>query len=156
MAVNIEHASTDARPRWPAEPIDPTRVDVDYDVPADELTLFFGGRPVPSVCDPFEAPGFEDVAIMVGENEDDSSTREVVGIQVIPLLLGAVRDRPEWAALAWAVMAGDLGQETLRTELPGFIAEVAEAFERYWTPPPIEEQVVRLARADDGERTAGA
>ena len=67
---------------------------------------------------------------MLGLNNDESSTEEVVGIQVIPLLLGAVEDRPEWAALAWGVMAGDLGQETLRTELPDFIAEVRDAFEQ--------------------------
>ena len=75
------------------------------------------------------------------------SAGEVVGIHVIPLLMGAAQDRPAWSRIAWAVMAEELGRETLREELPGFIAEVAEAFERYWRPaPPIEEQFAALER----------
>ena len=45
----------------------------------------------------------------------------------------------------------------LRSAVAEFVSEVAELFERYWTPPPpIEEQLARLARADDGKGAAGA
>ena len=110
------------RPWWPADPFDAARVRVGYYPPADELTLFFGGKSVPAVCDPIDA--FDgDIAVMY-----DAGTGEIVGIQGIPFLLGAVRHRPAWAALAWGVLADRLGEETLRAALPGFIAEVAEAF----------------------------
>jgi hypothetical protein len=39
-------------------------------------------------------PGFEDVAIMIGLGADGKETGEIVGVQVIPMLLGAVRDQP--------------------------------------------------------------
>ncbi len=120
----------DPRPRWPTDPIDVTRVDLDYDAPADELTLFFAGRPLPSYCDPIDAPD-SDVAIMVGMNEDESSTGEIVGIQVIPLLVGAVHAHPGWATLAWGVMAGYDDDETLRAAIATFLADVADLYARY-------------------------
>lgn len=132
-------------PMWPTEPIDPTVAYVSYDVPADEFLVYFGGKPVPAISDPLAAPGFEGVAIMLGVGEDDESTEEIVGVQVIPMLLGAVQEKPEWAVLAWAAMAGDYGTELLRERLPGFLTEVQHAFSRYWTPPPsIEEQMARM------------
>jgi hypothetical protein len=135
-------------PRWPAV-IDPTIADVSYDVPADEFLVYFGGKPVPKVCDPLDAPGFEDVAIMLGVGADDEATDEIVGVQVIPMLLGAVQEQPAWAVLAWAAMAGDYGTELLQERLPGFLAEVNEAFTRYWTPPPsMEEQMAGLTRVE--------
>ena len=142
MAVSA--SATGAAPRWPSDPIDPARVDVDYYPPADEPTVYFPDRPRGGVCDSISVPGFDDVAVI-----HDHGSGEVVGVQVIPLLLGAVKDQPEWAALAWAALAGDLGAELLGERLPGFLAEVADAFGRYWTPPPpMDEQLARLTRAE--------
>jgi hypothetical protein len=131
-------------PRWPPEPIDPDIAWVDYDVPADEFLVYFGGKPVRKISSPLHAPGFEDVAIMIGLGENDETTDEIVGVQVIPMLLGAVQDQPSWAILAWAAMAGDYGAELLKEHLPGFLDQVRQAFEQYWTPPPIEEQLAQL------------
>jgi hypothetical protein len=158
MAVKTALPVAEIRPRWPAEPIDPAGVDLDYNGPADELTLFFGGRPVPSYCDPFDVEGFEDVAIMVGMDGDDASPGEVVGIQVIPLLLGAVRDHPRWATLAWGALSGfGWDAEPLRAEIARFVDEIAELHERHWAPaPPIEEQLARLPRADRAINGRGA
>jgi hypothetical protein len=98
------------------------------------------------MSDPLDGPGFDDVAIMVGLDEDHESTDEIVGIQVIPMLLGAVSDQSHWAALAWAAMAGDFGTELLKERLPTFLDEVATAFREHWTPaPPIEEQLASMA-----------
>src|SRR4051794_17210866 len=104
--TNVETLSTR---QWPAESIDTRLAWVDYDVPADELLIYFGGKPVPAVSDPLNAPGFHGVALMFAVGEDDESTEEIVGVQVMPMLLGAVQDQPHWAALAWAAMAGDFG-----------------------------------------------
>ncbi len=135
-------------PRWPAV-IDPTVADVSYDVPADEFLVYFGGKPVPKVSDPLDAPGFEDIAIMLGVGADDEETGEIVGVQVIPMLLGAVQEQPAWAVLAWAAMAGDFGTELLKERLPCFLTEVHQAFSQYWTPAPsIEEHMAGLARVN--------
>jgi hypothetical protein len=136
-------------PRWRIEPIDPMLAYVAYDVPADEFLVYFDGKPVPAVSDPLDAPGFRGVAIMLGVGADDESTDEIVGVQVIPMLLGAVQQQPAWAVLAWAAMAGEFGTELLKERLPGFLAEVNDAFSRYWTPPPsLEEQMAGLGRAE--------
>ena len=118
-------------PWWPAEPIDPTRAYVDYGAVADELVVYFGDGPAPSYSAPLDVPGFEDVAVMVDLRQDESSTGEVVGIHVMPLLAGAVRDHPGWAALAWVALAGEFGEaeEELRARaVAGLVAEVADAF----------------------------
>jgi hypothetical protein len=92
---------------------------------------------------------------MFGLGADDETTDEIVGVQVIPMLLGAVQDQPSWAILAWAALAGDFGTELLWERLPGFLDQVREAFERSWTPPPsMEEQLAGLARV--GRRGAAA
>jgi hypothetical protein len=133
-------------PRWPTA-VDPTVAYVDYNIPADEFLVYFGGKPVPKVSDPLDAPGFEDVAIMLGIGTDDQETDEIVGVQVIPMLLGAVQEQPAWAVLAWAAMAGDFGAELLQERLPGFLAQVNDAFTRYWSPEPsLEEQMAELAQ----------
>lgn len=139
MAVNVESPSQ-LRPLWPSEAIDPAGVDFDYDPPADEVTLYFVGRPPGGVCDPINEPGGGDVAIIV-----DEATNEIVGIQVIPFLVGAVQKHPEWAILAWGALTEfEYEEEMLRTTLASFIAEVRDLFERHWTPsPPIEEQFAR-------------
>ena len=135
------------RPRWPAEPIDPDVAHVSYDVPADEFLVYFGGQPVPAISSPLHAPGFEDVAVMFALGADRKRTDEIVGVQVIPMMLGAVLDQPEWSVLTWAAMAGDYGTELLQERLPRFLDEVAEAFRKYWTPvPPIEEQLAEIRR----------
>jgi hypothetical protein len=142
----MSHTDNSRVPRWPAV-IDPTAAYVDYNIPADEFLVYFGGKPVPKLSDPLDAPGFDDVAIMLGVGADGEETGEIVGIQVIPMLLGAVQEQPTWAVLAWAAMAGDFGAELLKERLPGFLAEVNDAFTRYWTPPPsLEEQMAELAR----------
>ena len=135
-------------PRWPIEPIDPTNAYVSYDILADEFLIYFGGKPVPKVSDPLDAPDFRGVAILLGVSADDEETDEIVGVQVIPMLLGAVQEQPAWAVLAWAAMAGDFGTELLRERLPGFLAEVHQAFSQYWTPPPsLQERMADLVRA---------
>ena len=84
---------------------------------------------------------------MLGVGADEEETGEIVGVQVIPMLLGSVQDQPAWAVLVWAAMAGDFGTELLKERLPGFLTEVHQAFSQYWTPPlSIEEQMVNLAR----------
>lgn len=143
------------RPQWPTGSIDPDSAWVDYDVRADEFLVFFGGKPAPSISDPLDAPGFDHVAVMFGLNPDLTETDEIVGIHVIPMMLGAVPTRPDWAVLTWAVMAGDYGAELLKERLPIFINEVAEAFRQYWRPaPPIEEQLADIERARDQRKSA--
>ena len=150
------HADTLLAPRWPTESIDPARVWVDYDVPADEFLIYFGGKPVGALFDPLDAPGFEDVAIAIGLDASGGETGEIVGVQVIPMLLGAVMDQPSWAALAWAAMANYHGIELLRERLPGFLDAVHDAFDRYWTPPPpMDEQMAAIERARQ-ERAAAS
>ena len=145
-----------SRPRWPVEPIDAACVDVDYYPPADELTLYFGGRPVPALTDTIDALEDGEVGVLVGLGPDDEDTGEVVGIHVYPLLYGAVQWRPAWARLAWALIAMEHGAEELREELPRFISDVRDLFDRFWTPaPPIEEQSALLTRRSAGELAAG-
>jgi hypothetical protein len=140
------------QPRWPTETIDSGLAWVDYDIVADEFLVYFGGQPVPAITYPFEAPGFEAIAVMIGLDPDRKETGEIVGIHVIPMMLGAVPARPEWSVLTWAVLAGEYGAELLHERLPLFINEVAEAFHTHWQPaPPIEEQLATMRRAS-GER----
>lgn len=144
----VKHPNTMRAPRWPAEPVDPELTWVDYDALADEFLVYFGDKPVPAISSPLNAPGFRGVAVMFGLGLNDESTGEIVGVQVIPMLLGAVQDQPSWAVLAWAAMAGDFGTELLRERLPSFLDDVRDAFDRYWTPaPPIEEQLAAIERA---------
>jgi hypothetical protein len=150
MAISEAAASSSiaGAPTWPVESVDPGIAWIDYDVVADEFLVYFGGRPVPAISSLLDGPGFEDVAIMIGLDHDGRQTGEIVGVHVIPMLLGAVQDKPAWAVLAWAAMAGDWGAELLRDRLPGFLDEVHAAFERYWTPPlSIEEQLAHIAQA---------
>jgi hypothetical protein len=135
-------------PKWPTEPIDPAIAYVYYHVPADEFLVYFGGKPVPKVSDLLDAPGFRGVSIMLGVDANDEETGEIVGVHVIPMLLGAVQEQPAWAVLAWAAMAGDFGTELLKERLPGFLNEVHQAFSQYWTPAPsIKEQLADIVRA---------
>jgi hypothetical protein len=122
----------------------------------DEFLVYFGGKPVPAVSSPLvDAPGFEDVAVMFGIGSDDEETDEIVGVQVIPMMAGAVLERPEWSVLTWAAMAGEYGAELLRERLPIFLNEVADAYQRYWTPaPPIEEQLAQISHAAKKRRSA--
>jgi len=144
----MSHTNNSRVPRWPTV-IDPTIAHVSYDVPADEFLVYFAGKPVPKVSDALDAPGFEDVAIMLGVGADDEDTGEIVGVHVIPMLLGAIQEQPAWAILAWAAMAGDFGTELVKERLQGFLTEVHQAFSQYWTPPPsIEEQRAGLTRVE--------
>jgi hypothetical protein len=150
-------ANTAAPPRWP-ESVDSGLAWVDYDIPADEFLVYFGGRPVPAISSSLDnAPGFEDTAIMIGLDADGEETGEIVGVQVIPMLLGAVQDQPSWAVLTWAAMAGDFGTELLRERLPGFLDAIHDAFDRYWSPaPPIEEQLAAIERVRHERESAAA
>ena len=147
MAVNVAGTDGQARPRWPVAPFDPGLAYVDYGAVADELVVYFGGRPVPSFVDPIETPEGSAVGVLVGVDPGGEETGDVVGIHVYPLLVGAVAHHPRWARLAWAALAGwehDGGM--LREELPGFVTEVRELFERFWTPaPPAEDRPADLA-----------
>ncbi len=98
MALNAP--ATLPPPRWPIEPLDGSRVWVDHDAVADELRVFFGGQPVPSYVDPIESPGRDFVSVLVDLNDDDTGSGEIVGLQLSPLLAGAVAERPSWRALA--------------------------------------------------------
>ena len=83
---------------------------------------------------------------MLGVGADDEETGEIVGVHVIPMLLGAVQEQPAWAVLAWAAMAGDFGTELLKERLPDFLTEVHQAFSHYWTPAPsLDQQIADLA-----------
>lgn len=93
--------NTDAVPAWPVGRIDPAQVNVDDDPPSDELTVYVRGKPVASNVDPIGAPGNDFAAIMIGLDPDESSAGEIVGIQVMPFLSGAVRQHPKGAILAW-------------------------------------------------------
>jgi hypothetical protein len=144
-------------PQWPSSPIDAGIAWIDYALIADEFLVYFGGRPVPAISSPLNAPGYRGLAIMIGLGADDEETGEIVGVQVIPMLLGAVQEQPHWAVLTWAAMAGDYGEELLRERLPGFLEEVEQAFRQYWTPaPPIEEQLAQMPQASQqGESGSG-
>ena len=144
-------------PHWPTTPVDPALAWVDYSVVADEFLVYLGGKPVPSVSDPLNAPGFRGAAIMLGSGDDDEATDEIVGVQVIPMLLGAVPEQPNWAILVWAAMAGDFGTELIKERLPAFLDEIRNAVEQYWTPPPsMEEQRAEIARAKAQREAAEA
>jgi len=135
------------RPRWPSEPIDPTGVQIHYNPLADELTLYFPGRPRRGVSDRIGSPGRESAAVIV-----DDETDEVVGIQIMPLLLSAVRERPGWGVLVWGALTDFRFEESLLREAIGdFLDDVHDLFERYWRPaPPMEEQLARLPGAEAG------
>ena len=143
-------------PNWP-ETVDSGIAWIDYSIDADEFLVYFGGQPVSAISDPLDAPGFRDTAIMIGLDDDHRETGEIVGVQVIPMLFGAVQDQPEWAILAWAAMAGDFGDELLRERLPAFLDAVHDAFDRYWTPPPpMDEQMAAIERARKAREAAGS
>ena len=126
MAVTV--TSAESRPRWPRPGgIDPARCSVSYDPPADELVVYFGGTLVPKYVNPIDAPEADDLGLMVGMNEDESSTGEVIGLHDDPAYLEALAD---------------------------FLAEAEELFDRYRTPPPpMDEQLARLPQADGSEAT---
>jgi hypothetical protein len=92
--VAVKHPNTTRAPRWPDEPVDPENAWVNYFVPADEFLVYFGGKPVPTISSPLNALGFRGAAVMLGVGADDKSTDEIVGVQVIPMLLGAVQEQP--------------------------------------------------------------
>ena len=153
----LKHSHTVEAPQWPTEAIDLERAWVEYEPLADEFLIYFGGSPVPAISSPLNGPGFSDVAVMFGLGPNRESTGEIVGVQVIPMLLGAVQDQPSWAILTWGAMAGDFGDELLRERLPAFLDAVHDAFDRYWTPPPpMEEQLAAIERARHEREAASA
>jgi hypothetical protein len=144
-----------AIPRWPAESIDSGIAWVDYAVVPDEFLVYFGGKPAPAISSLLHAPGFDYVADRFALGADRQRTDEIVGVHVIPMMLGAVPEHPQWAVLTWAAMAGDYGAELLRERLPMFLDEVAGAYKRYWKPaPPIEELLAQIARDAQKRKSA--
>ena len=100
MAVTTISADLDAdldafHPRWPTRGIDPARVWEDYDPVADELLVFFGGKPVGAVNVPINTPERDYVDLLVDEETDD-----VVGLQVDALVVWVGAANPRWAPLA--------------------------------------------------------
>jgi len=128
----------DVAPRWPAK-IDPAVVDLHYEPSVDELTLYFDGRPVPAYSDAIDAPDGDDVMIMIGMNDDETGTGEVVGIHVYPMAAGVLPTHPGWRPLTEPTPPHEA--------IAAFVAEVRDLFDRYWTPPPpIEEQLAHRPR----------
>jgi len=140
MAMTATDPSAVHRPRWPDQPFDPARAYLNYDVIADDLVLYFGSEPVAAVSDLIDAPEGDDAAVLVGLGPGDEDTGEVVGIHVYPLLAGAHRKPAHWRRLAEPDPPAEL--------VAGFVAEVRDLFERYWSPPPpLEEQLAALRPA---------
>lgn len=110
-------------PRWPAALPDPAAARVSYDEPADELTIFFGGKPVPAVSDPLDAPE-GDAYLLVEEG-----TGAVVGLHVIPLVAGAVPAFPAWRRLA--------EPDPPPAAVAAFIADVAALAARWGADGPV-------------------
>lgn len=136
------------RPSWPDE-IDPALIDLAYEPFVDELTLYFGDRSVLNYSDPIETPDGGAVMVMIGMDEDDASTDEIVGIHVYPLAARAVLTHPAWRSLT--------NPSPPAEAVAAFVADVADLFERYWRPaPPIEEQLARFPRADRATGIPGA
>lgn len=146
MAMSTPSLDVVARPRWPVAPFDPPRAYLHDGTVADEFVLYFADQPIRSFSDLIDAPEGDDTAVLIGVDEDDAETGEVVGVRVYPLLAGAARTHPAWRALADPNPAPEA--------VARFVAEVEALFARYWTPaPPIAEQLARLRRVD---RRAGA
>lgn len=112
-------------PVWPRQPVDPDRCYVSYHPPADELVVFFDGKPVPPYSDPSSAFG-EHVAVMVDLAPDwASSIGAIVGIHGIPFVGGALPDYPAWRPLVGT------DQEARRAALPRFLHDVAAVVAHY-------------------------
>jgi hypothetical protein len=128
----ITDADIQHRPRWPSGAIDAARCRVLFGLPADELVVRFPDLPEVGYSDPIDAPDGSDTAVLV-----DDDTGAVVGIHVYPLLAGAAKAHPSWRSLAEPNPSPEV--------VAAFVAEVADLFDRYWTPaPPWEEQLANL------------
>jgi len=119
------------RPRWPSRPFDPARASLFCSSLADELVLYFEDRNSPHYVDFIDAPGLSDAATLIGVDEDDEETGEIVGVQVDLLLARAANLRPAWRVLASANPPPEA--------VACLVADIGALFARYWTPPPIEE-----------------
>lgn len=124
-------ADAPVRPRWPSKSFDPAQASLFYSPLADELVLYFKDRNSPHYVDFIDAPGLPDAAVLVGVDEDDVETGEIVGVQVDLLVARAANLRPAWRALA--------EPNPSPAAVARLVADIAELFARYWTPPPIEE-----------------
>jgi len=129
MALTARERDASPRPRWPDAPFDLARSRLRYGAFADELVLFFSEEPVASYVSGIDAPEHDDAAVLVGLGPGDEDTGEVVGIHVYPLLAGAHRKPAHWRRLAEPDPPAEL--------VAGFVAEVRDLFERYWSPPPV-------------------
>lgn len=124
-------ADAPVRPRWPSKPFDPTQASLVYSQLADELVLYFEDRNSPHYVDFIDAPGLPDAAVLIGVDEDDEETGEIVGVQVDLLLARAANLRPAWRVLAESSPPPEA--------VARLVADIRDLFARYWTPPPIEE-----------------
>jgi hypothetical protein len=111
------------RPRWPELTPDPTELWLDFDPVADELMLYFDRKPVAAYNNPICAPEGDDVAVLVGLEENWVGTDQIVGIQIIPLLGRAVKTYPSWRVLAEPNPPPEA--------VASFVAEVGVLFARY-------------------------
>lgn len=123
-------ADVPVRPRWPTQPFDPARANLLYSPLADELVLYFSDRNSPHYVDFIDAPGFGDAAVLIGVDEDDEETGEIVGVQVDLLVSHASRRRPAWRALAEPTPSPE--------EVAGLVVDIGALLARYWKPP-VEE-----------------
>lgn len=124
-------AAAPARPRWPSPPFDPARASLHYSSLADELVLYFEDRTSRHYVDFIDAPGLPDAAVLIGVDEDDEETGEIVGVQVDLLVARAANVRPAWRALAEPNLSPEV--------VTRLVSDIGELFARYWTPPPVEE-----------------
>lgn len=109
-----------ADPTWLTDPIDPSGSYVAYDPAADELLVYFGGRPVPAYAAPLADPGLVPVSLMV-----DEESGAVVGIQVSPLLAHARHLPPAWPFLVHA------DGPARRDAVAALVADARDRFERH-------------------------
>jgi len=115
-------------------------VDLHCDPFVDELTLSFGGHPVPSYSSVISGSDGGDVMVMVGLDDQDESTEEIVGIHVYPLAGGVLLVRPQWRPISQP-------KPPVAT-IAAFITDVRRLFNRSGTPaPPMAQQLSRIAAA---------
>ena len=127
MAVTTIPADLDAdldvfHPRWPTRGIDPARVWEDYDPVADELLVYFGGKPVGAVNVPINTPERDYVDLLVDEETDD-----IVGLQVDALGVWVGAAYPRWAPLG----VDGVSPEERREAVAALIADAAGLFALY-------------------------
>lgn len=106
-------------PRWPARGIDLDSAWVDHDRNADELLVYFSGRPVAAVTVPIDDATADHVSLLV-----DPETEAVVGLQVDAFEVHSGAAHSAWAPLADAISPAN----QRRTALARLVADAAGLF----------------------------